>query len=411
MYRALATANAFARAGWRVTVLTAPRSAFEDLTGVDESALAAIDPRVDVVRVPFDSSRAESDITRWSAVRAASPLAWNALRMARDLRFFPEANYGSWRPLIEAEAERIHERTPVTLTIGTANPYVDLAPGWSLWRRHRIPYVVDFRDTWHLDPYSGRTRGTRRSRAWERRLVRDAFETWFVNQPILDWHAERHPAAAARFRVVANGYDPDFLGSAHPPRGRRPLTLGYLGTVYGPMPLREVLEGWRLARELSDVVAGARFQLAGRLGHFSAPDPALLDLFEAYRDDAVRYVGPVPKSEVSNTYAGFDALALILGKSRYVTSGKVFEYVATGLPVVALHDPETASSTVLEGYPLAFAVPDLRIDSIAGTIVRAMERAQSVTAADIASAAHWARRYERDRQLEPRIAALREQLT
>lgn len=410
MYRALATANAFVDAGWRVTVLTAPRSTFEDLTGVDESGVAAIDPRVQVVRVPFDSSRAEADLSQWSAFRAASPLAWNGVRMARDLRWFPEPHYGSWRPLIDAEALRIHAQDPVTLTIGTANPYVDLTPGWALWRRSGVPYVVDFRDTWHFDPYSGRTRGSRRSQGWERRLVGSALETWFVNQPILEWHARRHPEVASRFHVVANGYDSSFLTGARPPRGDRPLTLGYLGTVYGPMPLTETLEAWRLARTRSDVVAAAHLEFAGRLGHFSTPDPALLQLFESYRDDDVHYLGPVPKSDVADTYARFDALALILGKSRYVTSGKVFEYVGTGLPVVALHDPETASTSVLEGYPLAFAVPDLRVESMATTIITAMEAARSATPAAITAAARWAERFERGRQLEPRIAALTEAL-
>lgn len=408
MYRALATANAFVAAGWKVTVLTAEREAFERLTGTDDSAEAAVHPRIDVIRLPFDSSRAEPDLSRWSGLRARSPLGWNALHLLHDFRHFPEANYGHWRPRLVEAALRVHDASPVTLVIGTTNPYVDLMPGWELSRRYGVPYVVDFRDTWHLDVYNGRRRGHRWSASarWERRLLRGALETWFVNQPILDWHAAEHPRSADRFRVVANGFDRAFLPERAPVRSERPLTLGYLGTIYGPMPVRETFEGWRLARRQSSLVANARFEIAGRLGHYSEPDSELLALIESYRGDGVSYVGPVAKAEVGSTYAGFDALALILGKSRYVTSGKVFEYVATGLPVAALHDPETASSAVLAGYPLAHAVGDLRPDSIAETLITTLETASQVTPEVIAAAAAWAQRFERGRQLQPRVSEL-----
>ena len=60
MYRALATANAFVREGWQVTVLTATRDTFERLTGSDPEAEKSIDPRIDIVRVPFDPERGET---------------------------------------------------------------------------------------------------------------------------------------------------------------------------------------------------------------------------------------------------------------------------------------------------------------------------------------------------------------
>ncbi|MBT9405145.1 hypothetical protein KBY50_26115, partial [Salmonella enterica subsp. enterica serovar Typhimurium] len=44
VYRAWATANAFARAGWKVTVLTVPREVFEMSTGVDLTLEAQVDP-------------------------------------------------------------------------------------------------------------------------------------------------------------------------------------------------------------------------------------------------------------------------------------------------------------------------------------------------------------------------------
>src|SRR5689334_25252530 len=105
MYRARATANAFARAGWRVTVLTPPREVFELMTGVDDTAGASVDPSIEVVRVPFISPRTDPDLSNWSRLRAHSPLAWSALQSIRERRRFPENVYGAWSPdLIRAAA-------------------------------------------------------------------------------------------------------------------------------------------------------------------------------------------------------------------------------------------------------------------------------------------------------------------
>ena len=52
VYRALATANAFAQDGWDVTVLTGEREIFQRYTGADLT-LEERRPPVRVVRVPF----------------------------------------------------------------------------------------------------------------------------------------------------------------------------------------------------------------------------------------------------------------------------------------------------------------------------------------------------------------------
>ncbi len=413
MYRALATVAAFIDAGWRVTVLTADREAFETLTGVDVEAEASIPTAATVVRVPFDARRGERDLARWSRLRMSSPLLWSGLRLVVETARFPEPGYGHWARPIAAEARAIHRRDPIDLVIGTANPNVDFVPGAALHRTARVPYVMDYRDTWHLDMYADRRRGARWSRSArrERRLQRRARELWFVNDAIREWHARELPSAAGRMHVVQNGYDPAFVDPAvlrATDTQGRPLTLGYLGTIYGPMPMRETLDGWRRARERSPLVADARFVIRGRLGHYSTPDAAMAALIDEYADDGVVYGGPVSKADVAGVYAEFDALALILGRSRYITSGKVFEYAATGLPVVSAHHPETASTRVLQGHPAWFPIERVDSETVADAIIAALQAAAAPDAPDRRAAAQrWAEHLERDRQLAPRIQALR----
>jgi glycosyltransferase involved in cell wall biosynthesis len=408
MYRALATANAFVRNGWRVTVLTATRDTFERLTGSDPDSEASIDPRVKVVRIPFDPPRGEPDISKWTRSRIYSPLLWNYLRWKWAALKFPEPGYATWlRPLVDA-ADQIHNADNVDLVLGTSNPNVDFMPGYALHRRYGVPYVMDHRDTWHLNVYSGRPTGGNRSKRLERKLFAQSSEAWFVNAAIRDWHATTYPERSDSFQVVANGYDPDFLDTN---RRRLPtqegLVFGFLGTTYGPMPLRETLEAWKEARASSELVARSALVFRGRLGHFAEPDAETAALLEEYVTDGVRYEGPVSKTNISGVYQSFDALMLILGRSKYVTSGKVFEYAATGLPIVSAHHPETAASEILSGYPQWFPIAEVTVGEIARAIIGAAEAAVQLDMGDFESNQTWARHLARDEQLLPRVAALK----
>jgi glycosyltransferase involved in cell wall biosynthesis len=411
MYRSLAAVNAFARAGFRVTVLTVTRDTYERLTGSDPESEREIDAAVEVVRIPFDPDRGETDIGRWSRLRVFSPLLWNFLRWQRYRLTFPENSYAVWyRPVVEA-AERIHAADPIDLVIGTANPNVDFAPGDVLHRRHRVPYVMDYRDGWNLDVYTGRRFAGTRSRAarLEARMLASATEAWFVNAPIRDWHRREHPEIAERLHVVANGWDPNFLTPPpHLRAGRQEgLVFGYLGTIYGPIPLRETLEGWREARRSSPLIARSRLVFRGRLGHFAEPDAVAAALLEEFRDDGVSYEGPVSKTGVSEVYADVDVLLLIISRSPYVTSGKVYEYAATGLPIVSIHHPDTGATSVISGRPSWFPIAEVTPEAIAEALTTAGEHAIAMTDEDLREAQAWARPLARDAQFAPRIAALR----
>jgi glycosyltransferase involved in cell wall biosynthesis len=411
VYRALETANAFARAGWEVTVLTAEREIFVRYTGIDSSLESRIDARVNVVRIPFYWSILENDIRQYSWLRVRFPRIWRRLRAKLDQATFPESGYGPWRKHLEQAADRVHDEHPVDLVLATANPHVAFTAAWHLHRRG-VPYVMDYRDAWLLDVFDGgRLHGPRsRPARWEAKLVGAAEEAWFVNEPIREWHARLYPQAAERLHVVANGFDesparPDLR--QHRSEGK-PVVFGYVGTVSPKVPLGSFVDGWRIARERYPTMAGAEAHVHGYLGYFHTPHPELLALLDHASDAGVSYRGPVGKGEVHDVYDGFDALLLLLGKGRYVTSGKVFEYVSTGLPVISVHDPGNAASDVLRGYPLWFPVARLDAESIAAALADA---ARAVLAADPelrAEALSFAEQYRRERQLSPRIAALRD---
>lgn len=407
VYRAWATANAFAAAGWDVTVLTVPREVFTMSTGVDESLERTVDPTIEIIRVPFHAAAYENDLRGWSWLRANAPEVWNVLDAKREQRSFPERTYGSWRPALEAAALEVHQRHPVDLVLGTANPHVDFTPGLFLHEQFSVPYVIDYRDAWQLDVFTGARLTPEGSDVsqWERRLVENAHSVWFVNEPIRRWHAELYPEAADRFRVVANGYDdaPPQSPSSDAPG----LTFGYIGTISAAVPVDRLLEGWKNARAESHLLADSRIELWGHLNHTGTPNQAVATQLETFAENDITYLGPVPKRDIGDVYSRFDVLLLILGTGRYVTSGKVFEYAATGLPIVSVHDPVNAASDVLRDAPAWFPADDLSAEAIAAALIAAAEAAQKQTPEQREEGREWATQFQRAVQLTPQIEALR----
>ncbi|GAA0571704.1 glycosyltransferase [Kribbella sandramycini] len=412
VYRALATANRFAALGWKVTVLTAERETFYRFTGADKTLEDRVDPSVEVVRVPFDWPVMETDLRRWPKARARNPRLWSKWRNKQDLIPFPEHGYGPWRSVIEAAAERIHAEHPVDLTVATANPHVAFTAAYHLHEKANVPYVMDYRDAWLLDVFSGNRLHEPNSRAakWEKKLVDAAQEIWFVNDPIKEWHVELYPEQAAKMHVVANGFDPELVPDTNDrgPVGDRPLVFGYVGTVSPKVPLQEFVDGWKVAVEESGELAGAKAKIHGYLGYYAVPRPDMLAAINSGADEGVSYEGPVGKAEIAKAYDEFDVQLLMLGKGKYVTSGKVFEYLATGLPVVSVHDPENAASDVLRGHPLWFPVTDVTPEAIAAALIEAAHAARTADEGIRQKAREFGAGYRRDLVMDPRITALAE---
>ena len=178
VFRARATANHLAEAGWDVTVLTAPREFFEHhLDGAaDPSLEATVDPRVKVERPAMNTYAFEHDVRRFGCVpphvperrpegvsgRAAAHLRRALPRLDAGRRCVPPwpgicagPSTWCWRP-----ATRSSRSSP---------------PGSSA-KLLRIPYVVDFRDAWTFNQFTEEIRfpeGGQMMR-WEEKVLRDA---------------------------------------------------------------------------------------------------------------------------------------------------------------------------------------------------------------------------------------------
>ena len=366
--RAYKFARHLPAAGWRVTVLCAPVPA----ATADDGLLAQLPADVGVVRGwgrPEDAlvdERSEAGLFDGSGA-TSSPLRGRLAALRRKQlppdflplgrREIPRA----WHGLAAAEAVIEEERPDVILA--SIDPEATMVAGARLSQRHGIPLVLDFRDPWA-------TCDLRRGARWplQRRLV-DAIERGAVEQAAaVIWNTEtarsvasEHygPSLAAKFSVVRNHHDSGLIGRAvaQQPDAQGPFRLLILGR------LRKYVEGAVLFRALALLRAAGvtaeqlLVEIAG-----TVPIESVRFATELGVGDFVKVKGSVPHAEIGEAMARADLLLALTHASMQRIPSKLYDYLATDLPVVVLADnPEIAAMTA------EFAgVAQLPLDDAAG---------------------------------------------
>ncbi|THV31984.1 glycosyltransferase [Glycomyces paridis] len=405
VYRARATADHFAAAGWDVTVMRAPDRFYDEVTGSTDPALAdGVDPAVTVLAPGMDFFAWETDLARYGRLRGNAPATARRLHEWKLRRVFPEV-YHSWASRAVALARRLHRREPFDLVLATGNPFASFAAAWAISRLTGLPYIMDYRDSWTLDLFANADAYPPGHPAWkwERRVMARAGAAVFVNDALRDWHAERYPAAAERMMTVPNGWDPDCLDplAAGAP-GTGPLSYAYVGTLTVNQPVRCMVDGFRAMTAAGDH-PDATLDLWGHLGFFTHSPARLRADFglEFDGEGDVRYRGPVSKTAVGEAYAEADVLVFLAGGSKYVTSGKIFEYMAVGKPIVSVHEPGSAAEPMLRDYPLWFRPKRLDAEEVARAMAEAGDAARSADEETRGAARSYGAAFTRDAALRP----------
>jgi glycosyltransferase involved in cell wall biosynthesis len=279
----------------------------------------------------------------------------------------PDAQVLSWAPAAWRAVRRlVREQRPDVLV--TSSPFdsahlVGLALG-----RGRPPWVAELRDGWTFEPLRAEfpTAVQRRAdRALERRVVRTADAVVAATEPIA---ADLQTRLGVAARSVPTGWDHDLdaaAAAAVPPAlddGR--FAVVHTGTLSGgwgrdPGPLLDALVRARADEPRLQLV------LAGRL---SPADEAAI----AARSpgDGVRRVGLLPRAESLALQRAAGALVLVTSPNPSEATGKLFEYLASGRPIIAIAAGNAAGRTVT-ATGTGLTVPHGDVEAIAAALVRA----------------------------------------
>jgi glycosyltransferase involved in cell wall biosynthesis len=408
VYRALATTERFAERGWDVTVITTSRRFLEEEIGsTDESLIDLIPESVKVVRVPHaPSGRPRTDPREAGWFRASYPAAWRkasavVARMKATLRRNASTTaavrdrYSGWPDAVCEAVDQLDLEFDHVLATG--NPYAAFSAAKRVAETRGVSYSLDYRDPWTVDVYTGeRLAAKSADLADEASAVSEAAGCFHVNKAIADEYGRIYPAAADRQYVVANGFDVASVAVSYRARAQASCRFGILGTANPHWPFEPMFDGWATARK--ELPEGSQLVLGGHLGYFARSQSGLRVKLPVEGDGFI-YAGPIPKQEVAAFYSSLDVVIVPVGGGPLVTSGKVFEAAAVGVPVVCIQEDGGGARAILDGHPGFFpATPEA--SSVSAALVAARQCAVDWREEDFAAARKFAQPFERERALD-----------
>jgi glycosyltransferase involved in cell wall biosynthesis len=369
-----------AQCEWPVDVLTIRPGSYLRGTPVDQELLTKVPSTVRVVR--------SGAIRGWSALgRALEPLKG---RFRGDRRGQPGAPAGETAPAGRAAPPTPGLKTVIeelcampdkdvgwllpavvnglwTFSGSRPDVIVSSAPPWtghlvahalaSVWGR---PWVADFRDPWVRSPWGrySTPASARVGATLERMVVTRADAVLFTTETArAEFAAHYGPAMAHKFHTVPNGCDPDEFFAAAGPPARSPFVLLHAGSLYGgrsPVPLLRAVASLLDARPaLRDRM---RVKFLGATGVPGIDVQAVCQ--ELGLSGVVEFVGRVSRRESLIEMQAASALLILQAGLTLAIPGKLYEYFASGRPVLALCEEGEMAQIVRESGAGVVASPD-----------------------------------------------------
>jgi glycosyltransferase involved in cell wall biosynthesis len=288
----------------------------------------------------------------------------------------------AWAPCAARAARDIARRRPVDLVYTSAGPFSSVLLGARLKRSLGVPWVVDYRDPWTDDGMG--IWPTKVHHRWECRQERRALEVAdavvVVTPGMRELLLRRYPHLTGRVHLIPNGFDSaDFVDvNPNPPQGM--LRISYTGAAVDHDFRPEVVRVGRLASawlhwfgyqpDRYDLATYSPLYLFRAVREALNRQPAMAGQLELCfagvfgprnrelvrslgLEGIVQEMGYLPHRESIRLLMSSDLLFLPLpsppeGQRSYHYSGKLFEYLASGRPVLGAIPPGDARDLIVQ---------------------------------------------------------------
>jgi len=272
-------------------------------------------------------------------------LSIRLLGFVRSHLFIPDPRKG-WNRFAYKKALEIIEQQHIQVVITTSPPHSTQLLGLRLQQKLGIPWLADLRDPW-TDIYYydllGHSKFSKRiDQRIEKKIMLRADRMLTVSQPLKDMFTAKDTGIRPeKIHVIPNGFDPADFHNLQKARSSV-FTVCYTGTmsdVYKPAVFFQCLEQVAEAFPQQPVAV----QMVGKV------TDALKEEIQQ-RELSVEFVPTVPHSEINQFQLNADLLLLAIPdieNAEGVLTGKLFEYLATGNPLIGIGPPHGEAAAIV----------------------------------------------------------------
>lgn len=347
VHRTHCFANDLVSLGWHPTVLTVTKNAYAT---VDPAADSRINSTINVVRCPtVDAARSLSFKGRYPLI-AALPDRWSSWWLSGVIQ--------GLRAIKRDRPKAIWSTYP----IATAHLIA-----LTLHRLTGIPWIADFRDPM-LDEHYPTHEWLRHIHSWiERRALRHARHCVFTTPASRDRFAAQHQVNLRnpqQLQVIANGFDAHcFTQAITYENNDGPWVLLHSGLL-NPIdrPPDGLFAALKALRD-EDYAPATKLNIHLRASSHDAQIQRLAEQFGVANQ--LTLLPPLPYLQAIDEMRRSDALLLLQGDScLHQVPAKMYEYIRSCRPILALCSTESETSRQLANVASAQTIAPHNIDGI-----------------------------------------------
>lgn len=279
-----------------------------------------------------------------------------------------------WEEFSKKKVLEVIKKEQIELVYTTSAPYSDHLLGLYIKRKlPNIKWVVDFRDEWTNNPYTldnpYNPLRTAIEKKLEKQVVTSADEC-ITNTPVMRANfIKNNSLDGNNFHTIPNGYDiDDFTGldTAKMPQNQK-LTFVYTGALYGRRKPDNFFEALKQLKS-ENKIDGSKIKVELIGNYHKDKLQAQIDSYGLTGQFDI--VGYVPHNVCIEHQVGADVLVLIEGGGRgsdAFYTGKIFEYMNTNRPVLAIL-PKGVAARLVEDSAIGKVANTDSVDEIKSVI-------------------------------------------
>ncbi len=250
---------------------------------------------------------------------------------------------GSIEHAINAVAQGldVYNKCKPDIIVATGPSFDYFIAAFYLSKLLKVPFVIDYRDEWTENPFDFVKLGNA-DIYWEKRIFASANHIVLTTELMLQAHAEKFHRTY-NLSVIKNGWEPSEHIHVEKTQSSRQVELMFIGNMGLHSPPFEFLNDLQLA--LCD-----RNDLEVKITFVGKISDNIRQKLEAYSDSILIDIeGFVPRNKANEKMAMATALLLFTPKpmERYIP-GKMFDYAASGTPVIVHGVKGSTSEAVLD---------------------------------------------------------------
>jgi len=344
--------------GWQPVVLTAREKDY-DLR--DNSLCDEIPPGAKIYRTPVPdlyqlyeqlgkkSNNGTVDISTISVKEGSEQNFLKRIALfVRSFFFIPDARIG-WLPTTLWVGQKIIRKEKIDLIFVSAPPFTATLIGGILGKLTGLPWVSDYRDPWtQAYFYFPRPAGAACfESSLENRLLHWTNRIVTINQPLFNLLSDKYGSDLQKKGVIIpNGFDPEDFMNIKPHKDSN-FTITYTGTLNAKMePSTFLTAVQNLCKQDPRFSKHVKIRFIGRVGE----DVKEL-IHEKDMKDQIHFLDHLPHAGCLQYMLGSDMLLLLIPEDKtspLIMTGKLFEYLKSGNPILCLSENSIAAEIVRE---------------------------------------------------------------